>query len=254
MGTLDPMASGVLVLGFGKAARLFDLMQSKTKSYRATVEFGYTTDTLDAEGAITDRCDVLPTESALVACLDDFVGKISQIPPKYSALNIDGKRAYDLARSGKDFDLPTRTVEIFSIDPVAISCRDGYAAEMTFDVVCGSGTYIRSLCRDIAAECGTLGCMTSLVRTRSGNFSLGDCVSLGDFLSNPTAHLISADSVVEAMLPRVDVDEKSAFALLNGVAVSLDTDADLVAVFGDRLLGTARRKDGVFKMETRLCD
>ena len=253
MGTLDPMAEGVLVLGFGKAARLFDLMQNKTKEYRATVEFGYITDTLDAEGAVTDRTDLLPSKDDLIAAVGGFVGKIEQIPPKYSALNIEGRRAYDLARRGAHFVVPTREVEIFSIDPTHYSIGENGVKEMTFDVVCGSGTYIRSLCRDIALACGSLGCMTALTRTRSGNFDLNGCVPLADFLADTTAHLVDVAATLEKMMPRIDVDDDTARKLLNGRTAELTADGD-VAVFCGKLLGIAQKNGDGYKLDIRLCD
>ncbi len=253
MGTLDPMADGVLILGFGKAARLFELSQRKTKAYRATVEFGYTTDTLDAEGIVTDRCDGLPSEETLKEVTRRFVGTIEQIPPKYSALNIAGRRAYDLARRGARFVVPKRTVEVFSIEPAAFE-NDGDAVKAyTFDVVCGSGTYVRSLCRDIALASGTLGCMTSLTRTRSGNFCSDDCTPLAEFLADPVAHLIAVSRELDKLMPRVELDDAAAFRILNGRTVPLG-DIDEAAVYHGGLLGVARRTDGGHKLDIRLCD
>ena len=253
MGTLDPMARGVLVLGFGKAARLFDLMLGKTKAYRASVEFGYTTDTLDAEGETTATCDRLPDWDGLISVIRGFVGRTEQIPPRYSALNIAGQRAYDLARRGERFDIPKREVEIFSICPVTIVEGARGVSKMTFDVECGSGTYIRSLCRDIALACGSLGCMTELTRTRSGDFSLQDCTNLDDFLADPAAHLVDVASVLEKMIARVDVDDDTARKLLCGRAVELNADGD-AAVFCGELLGVAHKTDAGYKLDIRLCE
>ena len=124
---------------------------------------------------------------------------------------------------------------------------------MTFDVVCGSGTYIRSLCRDIALSVGTLGFMTALTRTRSGNFSLDDCTPLDEFLAAPTAHLTDVATALDSLMPRAEVDENSAFKLLNGRSVELDADGD-VAVFCGKLLGVARKTDDGYKLHIRLCD
>ncbi len=254
MGTLDPMASGVLVLGFGKAARLFDLMQIKTKTYVATMRFGYTTDTLDAEGAVTQTCGSLPTREDLERVLPHFVGEIEQIPPKYSALNIDGKRAYDLARSGKEFVIPSRKVVVESISVTDIHETDGKVTELTFETTCGSGTYIRSLCRDIAAALDTLGCMTALRRTRSGAFDIRACAKLSEFCDSPQQCLLDPSLVVDKMLPRADVDEITAAKLKNGRNVELGYESPLVAVYCGELLGIARRIDGTYKLETRICD
>ena len=214
---------------------------------------GRKTDTLDAEGKTSDTCDHLPDWDELIAAIPKFVGRIEQVPPKYSALNIAGRRAYDLARRGAHFVVPKREVEIACIDPGTIVEGARGVSKMTFDVECGSGTYIRSLCRDIALACGSLGCMTALTRTRSGVFTLDDCTRLDDFLADPTAHLVDVAATLEKMMPRVDVDQDTARILLNGRAAELNADG-VVAVFCGELLGVARKKEAEYKLDIRLCE
>ncbi|MBO5955055.1 MAG: tRNA pseudouridine(55) synthase TruB, partial [Clostridia bacterium] len=173
LGTLDPMATGVLLVTIGKATKLFDLMQEKKKTYVATFEFGYLTDTLDKTGQILQKTDQIPTIDAILQVLPKFIGKISQIPPKYSAKSINGKRAYEMARQNIDFELKPKEVEIFDVK--LLSYVNG---SLTLEITCGSGTYIRSIGRDIASELKTLATMTHLIRTKVGSFSVDNCLDI----------------------------------------------------------------------------
>ena len=173
LGTLDPMATGVLLVTVGKATKLFDLMQEKTKTYVATFEFGYLTDTLDATGTTTETTESIPTKEEILSVLPKFIGKIDQIPPKYSAKSVNGVRAYDLARQNIEFELKPKIVEIFNLN--LLSYENG---SLTLEISCGSGTYIRSIGRDLAKEVNSLATMTSLTRTKVGNFALEDCVKI----------------------------------------------------------------------------
>ncbi|MEZ4572383.1 MAG: tRNA pseudouridine(55) synthase TruB [Thermomicrobiales bacterium] len=151
-GTLDPFATGVLVLGVGKATRLLQYIQGSTKVYQATIRLGEETDTLDPEGVIVSRKDVSawPSADQVARVIERFIGTIQQVPPAHSAIHIEGKRAYDLARAGQEFDLPTRTV---TIDGITIRGYD--PPRLDLEIVCHTGTYIRSLARDIGRELQT---------------------------------------------------------------------------------------------------
>ncbi len=148
MGTLDPGASGVLPVAIGNATRLFGLLANKTKIYRAIMRFGYSTDTCDSYGIVTEKSEHIPTISELASILPSFVGKINQIPPKYSAISINGKRAYSMARENIDFDIPVRTITINSLEIIE------QLDDRTFviDINCMGGTYIRTLIYDIAKK------------------------------------------------------------------------------------------------------
>ena len=175
LGTLDPLASGVLVLLCGKATKLADkLHRENSKTYIAEFEFGYTTDTLDSEGQITGKTDKIPDKDSVIKALKGFIGKIDQIPPKYSAKSINGVRAYTLARKGEEFELASKQVEVFRFEFL----EQISAAKYRFLVECGAGTYIRSLARDLAQTLGTAAVMTSLVRTECGGFKLEDSVDI----------------------------------------------------------------------------
>ncbi|MBP3371817.1 MAG: tRNA pseudouridine(55) synthase TruB [Clostridia bacterium] len=177
-GTLDPAACGVLPVLVGQGTKLFDRMLAHEKTYAATIRFGTATDTLDAEGVVTDVTDVVPTDAQLRLAMQDFVGEISQIPPQYSAVRVDGKHAYALARGGKQADIPARKVTIHKLsEPVWVDEKT-----VTIRVTCSSGTYIRTLAADIAESCGSLGYLTALTREQSGVFSIENAVTVEQLL------------------------------------------------------------------------
>ena len=176
-GTLDPLASGVLPIALGEATKLCGRMLDSDKAYEFTIRFGEETDTLDAEGQVVARSDVLPNIDQIEAVLPRFSGAIDQIPPAYSALKIDGKAAYARARAGEHVEMKTRAVTIHDIHIMAL-----FGNEATLSATVSKGTYIRSLARDIAAALGSVGHVTMLRRTKAGPFTLEQAISL-DFLS-----------------------------------------------------------------------
>jgi tRNA pseudouridine55 synthase len=204
-GTLDPLASGVLPVALGEATKLAGRMLDSTKAYDFTIGFGTETDTLDGEGSVVAASDVRPTLAQVEAVLPRFTGPIEQVPPAYSALKIEGKRAYDRARAGEDVEMQARTVTIFSILPVSEAHGEGDHAQhgggappspagagatspslrdreeldkVTLSAIVSKGTYIRSLARDIARALGTVGHVTMLRRTKAGPFTLEQAISL----------------------------------------------------------------------------
>lgn len=214
LGTLDPMATGVLLVTLGKATKLFDLMQQKTKTYVAEFVFGYETDTLDITGTKIKRTENTNIElKQIEAILPEFIGSISQIPPKYSAKSVNGKRAYDLARENKDFDLKPCVVNIKDLQII-----DFKNNVLTLKIVCGSGTYIRALGRDIAAKINSLATMQSLVRTDIDNFNLQNCFDLNELnAENLQPKIIKIDKVIN--LPTIELGEIETAKILNGVQV-----------------------------------
>ena len=174
-GTLDPMATGILPIGLGEATKTMPYIVDATKAYDFTVKWGIATDSADAEGEITQSGGSIPEKSAIEAILPDFVGSIEQVPPAHSAIKVDGKRAYALARAGEDVQLKARVVEVQSLKLIS---HDAEAGESQFSVGCGKGTYVRSLGRDIATKLGTYGHLTALRRTRVGPFALDTAISL----------------------------------------------------------------------------
>lgn len=213
MGTLDPLASGVLPVALGKSTRMFDYLLDKDKVYVATFAFGYETNTLDLEGEIVRKSDKIPTESELIEKSKELVGDIMQVPPVFSAKCVNGKRSYQLARKGHDFELPPKKVRINSITLLGKNSDN----EFKFEISCKGGTYIRSIVRDLAALCGTVGTMTDLIRTKSGVFEIENCVKVEDFISEEDKEglLIAPENVVN--YPEIRLTEKEATRLYNGL-------------------------------------
>ena len=213
MGTLDPMASGVLPVGLHKTSRLFDYLLDKTKRYIATFKFGVLTDTLDSTGNVIATSNVIPSKEQIQSKLTDFVGEISQIPPKYSAKCIDGKRGYELARKGVDFTLAPKIVTILDFK-LTKQISDN---EFEFTIDCKGGTYIRSLARDLGSSLGSMAIMTSLIRAKSGFFSLENGVTIDELKSssNPEKYIIPADLAVD--YEKVVLTDKQATKILNGL-------------------------------------
>jgi tRNA pseudouridine55 synthase len=177
-GTLDPLASGVLPIALGEATKLAGRMLDATKAYDFTIRFGEETDSLDLEGKVIATSDIRPTQVDVEAILPSFTGPIEQVPPAFSALKVDGQRAYDLARAGKEVELKSRSVTIYSLQ---LSDFDGNA--VTLSATVSKGTYIRSLARDISHALGTVGHVIMLRRTKAGPFALEQAISL-DFLQD----------------------------------------------------------------------
>ena len=194
-GTLDPLASGVLPVAIGEATKLAGRMLDSDKIYDFTIRFGEETDTLDAEGAIVARSDHLPEFPDVEDCLGKFIGEFDQMPPAYSALKVDGRRAYDLARAGADVVLQPRRIIVHSLK-VGHGPRSGPIDEITLTAHVSKGTYIRSLARDIARALGTVGHVTTLRRTKAGPFTIQSAISL-DILEEKA----KARTLEETLLP-----------------------------------------------------
>lgn len=192
-GTLDPLASGVLPIAIGEATKLSGRMLDSDKGYDFTIGFGVETDTLDAEGRIVARSDKLPTLAAIQDVLPRFTGPIEQVPPAFSAIKVDGERAYDLARAGEQVEMKARSVVIHSLsirDPRE-SGNDGRGLEaITLSAAVSKGTYIRSLARDIARALGAVGHVTMLRRVRAGPFTLDQAISLDKMAEAAKAHAL----------------------------------------------------------------
>lgn len=176
-GTLDPLAEGVLPIALGEATKLAGRMLDASKTYDFTIGFGEETDTLDAEGEVTARSDYRPSRGEVDAVLPRFTGAIEQVPPAYSALKVDGRRAYDLARGGAEVELARRAVTIHTLTPVRVD-TNGALDVITLRAHVSKGTYIRSLARDIARALGTVGHVTYLRRVKAGPFREDQAISL----------------------------------------------------------------------------
>ena len=211
-GTLDPLATGVLPIALGEATKLAGRMLDAAKGYDFTVQFGTQTSTLDAEGEVVATSDVRPSTDAIIAVLPRFTGPIDQVPPVYSALKVDGKRAYALARAGEEVVLATRRITVHSI---ALQATTPDSA--TFSTLVSKGTYIRSLARDIALALDSVGHVTMLRRTHSGPFSLAQAISL-----DKLAELVQGDAIEQAVLPLMTgLDDIPALAITPEEAAAL---------------------------------
>ena len=210
-GTLDPMATGVLPAALGRATRFIDFLPSDEKEYLARLRFGVTTDTLDSTGKILSETPCSVSEADLVALLPAFTGKIRQVPPMYSALKVDGRRLYDLARRGVEVERQEREVTVFSLSLE----KCAVPGEFSLRVRCSKGTYIRTLIDDIGRALGPGAVMTALERTFANGFSLQNAVSPEALARDPLAHLLPVDAPF-AVFPALEVTEKQASRFLNG--------------------------------------
>ncbi len=191
-GTLDPLATGVLPIALGEATKTVAFAMEGAKTYRFTVRWGVSTDTLDAEGDASATSDVRPAANQIEAALPAFVGDIQQVPPQYSAIKINGERAYDLARAGQTVDLAARTIRIDELKLLSTPNPDLAVLEMS----CGKGSYVRAVVRDLAAALGAEGHVAALRRTRVGTFSAADAITLEEL-----EDLVHKSAAAEGLLP-----------------------------------------------------
>jgi len=217
-GTLDPLATGILPIAFGEATKTVPFVQDGKKAYLFTVSWGVETDSDDAEGSVVKTSDLRPERAAIEAVMDRFTGTIMQVPPSYSAIKVNGERAYDIARDGEKVELAAREITIDSLE--LIECAPDHAV---FEARCGKGTYVRAIARDMGRALGCLGHVTALRRTRVGPFEIADAVPLGDFEAegvNPVDFLLSVEAGLTE-LPCVVVDRNGAARLRRGQSLIL---------------------------------
>ena len=214
-GTLDPMATGVLPVCIGKATRIIEYYDKDLKSYHASMKLGITTDTLDITGKVLETAGYSEvSEKAVREAFKAYTGHVLQIPPKYSALKIDGKRAYDLAREGREFEIKPREIIICDNTVSGIDLEHGV---ISFDVTCSKGTYIRTICDDIGRTLGCGAVMTELTRTASGFFTLEDSHTLEEIIESdsPDNLLIPAD-ITLGKLGIIALNDNRITAFMNG--------------------------------------
>lgn len=215
-GTLDPLATGVLPVCIGNATRAADMLLSGDKKYRATMVLGKCSDTLDVEGKITEERVVSVTEQEVRDVIASFVGEQDQIPPMYSAIKKDGKKLYDLAREGIEVEREARRINIYSIEVCDISLP-----QVTIDVHCSKGTYIRSLCDDIGTKLGCGAVMKELRRTYTAGFSIDEAYTLEelDEITDLSGTLKPTDALFED-LPQIRLNPKQEKSITNGVRMT----------------------------------
>ena len=254
MGTLDPLASGVLPVGLGNATRLFDYFLEKDKEYIAEFTFGVISDTLDSTGTLTYDGDV-PSEKEIAGVLSSLTGEVMQIPPKYSAKNINGRRGYDLARAGVEFELPPKKVRIDCIE--LIGKVEEKENTFAFKIRCGGGTYIRSIARDMGTALGTNAIMSALRRTQSGYFQIENALPFSLLEQDISAkelekYIIPTERVLA--YPSITLAGKTAERVLHGLAVETDEKDGLYKLYiEDTFYGLAQVKDSKVKAKTKLC-
>ncbi len=264
-GTLDPLATGLLPIAFGAATKTVPYIMDGTKLYRFTLRFGEARDTDDADGQVTATSDVRPSDERIRAELEKFRGDIMQVPPAYSAVKIAGERAYDMAREGRAPVLEPRPARVDRFELVERVDAD----TAIFEVQSGKGVYMRSLARDLAAACGTLGHVAALRRLRVGPFLEAQAISLDKVLRNEDTPPASPDLLLPvatalADIPALALTAAEATALHHGQAISLvtlmgripgnaDPDGGSVrAMAGSRVIGLCRLEDGLLKPERML--
>lgn len=231
-GTLDPMAEGVLPVCIGNATKAADMLTASDKGYRAQLVLGMTTDTQDAEGEILSECGVFLRKEEIEKAIKSFEGEIEQIPPMYSAIKVGGKKLYELAREGIEIERKPRKVTIKSIN---ISEIDMENYTVTIDVFCSKGTYIRSLCEDIGIKLGVGAYMNTLVRTRSGMFTIDQCKKVEELRDlkekGELEKVLIPTSELFSDYPKIVLNKKQSELAQNGVKI----------IYGDLVEGASYR-------------
>ncbi|MDE6540064.1 MAG: tRNA pseudouridine(55) synthase TruB [Ruminococcus sp.] len=262
-GTLDPMATGVLPVFVGTATKACDIMPDNSKSYSAGFRLGQTTDTQDITGKILTTSDKSVSKNDINKIIPDFMGKIMQIPPMYSAVQVNGQRLYDLARQGIEVERKPREIEVKNINLVSY---DEKTREGNISISCGKGTYIRTIIHDIGEKLGCGGIMTSLVRTSASGFTLDDCYTFEQVQQardeNNLESLILPVERVFNSLPKLRLNEHQTKLYRNGVKLDLSrihnikTNCNLYSVYGfdGAFIGTAlaEHENGILRIGKNL--
>ena len=247
-GTLDPVATGVLPILIGDATKLSDNLTAENKAYRVKMLLGVETNTYDITGKIVYASVVNQDEIYIRERIKRFIGVQEQIPPQYSAIKVEGKRAYQYAREGKEVELKPRTIEIYDINNIAVDLKK---REVSFDVYCTKGTYIRSLVNDIGKKLGCGATMVDLIRLKNGNFDIKDSIPLYDFLKlnfeEMKKRVISIDDYYSD-LKRINMNKDEYTKFFNGMKLEYNEQDKLVKVYeNNKYKGLGQIKDGILK-------
>lgn len=252
-GTLDPLATGVLPILIGKGTKLSNYLMEHDKEYIATLKLGKKTDTLDAEGEVIEEREVddnIFNKDKIDEVLNKFIGKIEQIPPLYSAIKVNGKKLYEYARNGQNVEVKPRQVEIYKINLLNI---DKEQKEIKFKVNCSKGTYIRTLCLDIAEKLGSIGYMSSLQRTRVGRFKIKDAITIDELEKNEQNNeflnkkLISIEDIfIDKEV--INLDDTKSF--LNGVKIKIKKEDGIYRIYNNNnFMGTGIIENNLLKRD-----
>ena len=251
-GTLDPMATGVLPLLIGKGTLCSKYLIKHDKIYRATIQLGIETDTLDAEGIVVDTKEVrgeILKEEYIKNILNTFLGKQEQVPPMYSAIKINGKKLYQYAREGKTIEVQPRNIEIYNIKLLEVNKEN---KQIKFEVHCSKGTYIRSLCSDISKKLGTIGHMIELQRVQVGEFNISNSVTLEQIQNNPTEfekHLITIEDIFKDKV-NINLDNKKLQLFLNGVQLNFNKEEGVYKIYNaNKFIGIGCIKNNKLKRD-----
>lgn len=249
-GTLDPEATGLLPILVGNGTKISKYLIEHDKTYIAKLKFGIKTDTADSEGEIIKKDNFKlnkKDENFYIESFNSFVGKMSQFPPKYSAIKVDGKKLYEYARKNEEVEIKPREIEIYNIKIISINYDEN---EIDFKVSCSKGTYIRTFCEDIAKKLKTCGYMKELKRTRVDNFRIEDAITLEELENNKNNEeylknkIISIENIFENK-NKINLNERKKELFLNGVKLTHDLKDDIYLVYSNNVflgLGTVQNK------------
>lgn len=248
-GTLDPNATGVLPLLVGKGTQIAKYIINHDKIYEATLKLGEKTDTADVEGVVIET-KYIPEESLQIEIvnkvLQSFIGKQEQIPPIYSAIKVNGKKLYDYARKGEKVEIQPRQIEIYNMELIKIDVQN---KTVEFRVHCSKGTYIRTLCENIAEKLGTVGYMKELNRTKVGEFSIDDSITIEDLQNGNYNNFITVEDYFKNY-KNINLNEKKLQLFLNGVQLTWDFEDGIYRVYCDnKFIGIGSIKNNLLKRD-----
>lgn len=246
LGTLDPSASGVLPVCINKATKLFDFYLKKDKIYRTIFVFGKETDTLDSDGTITNQITKDVTIENVESILPKLIGKQNQVPPQYSSKKVNGKRAYELARNGIESKLNAKEIEVYDIKVIS----QIYTNIFLFEISCSSGTYVRSIARDMAKLLGTVAYVGAIIRTKSGSFTIENAIKLDDITEQS---IVSLENILQDM-PKFLVKDEFYDKIINGNSLKVEQEAlkQCVVFCKKQLIGIGNIQNHTLSIQTNL--
>ncbi len=250
-GTLDPLATGVLPLLIGKGTLCSKYLINHDKVYEVSLKLGISTDTMDAEGKIVEEKEVnsnILAKENVEKVLSSFIGKQEQTPPIYSAIKVAGKKLYEYARKGQEVEIPKREIEIYNIELVGIN---KVSKEIEFKVSCSKGTYIRSLCIDIAKALGTIGYMSGLERLQVGEFKIENAIKIDENTTKEyiEEHIIGIEELFEKN-PKIEINQKKLLLFLNGVKLSIESEDGVYRIYSEnKFIGLGTVNKGLLKRD-----
>ena len=246
-GTLDPNATGVLPLLVGKGTQISKYLINHDKTYEAVLKLGEKTDTADIEGQIIETKEVQPSnleKENVEKVLKSLIGKQEQIPPIYSAIKVNGKKLYEYARSGQNVEIEPRTIEIYNLELIKIENQ-----EITYKVHCSKGTYIRTLCEQIAKNLETVGYMKELKRTQVGEFKIENSATIEQLEQEKDKYFITIEKYFEKC-PQIQLNTKKLQLFLNGVQLTYDLDDGIYTIYSEeKFIGIGTIKDKLLKRD-----